>query len=114
MRSFTVIYITVIINELVCMLTKDIALFYTVYNTTVVHKVGSGGLRSFSRNEIFLEMSQDLGLQQIVDFPTHGTSLLELFITNKPDLVNNCELLIGVGDHDTVTIENYVGLHINN
>ena len=57
-----------------------------------------------SINEIFLEMSQDLGLQQIVDFPTRGTSLLDVFFTNKPDLVNNCKLLAGLGDHGAVNI----------
>ena len=59
-----------------------------------------------SINEIFLEMSQNLGLQQIVDFPTRGTSLLDLFFTNKPDLVSNCELLAGLGDHEAVSIKN--------
>ena len=51
-------------------------------------------------------MSQNLGLQQIVDFPTRGTSLLDLFFTNKPDLVTNCELLAGLGDHEAVSIKN--------
>ena len=51
-------------------------------------------------------MSQDLGLQQIVDTPTRGTSLLDLFFTNKPDLVNDCNLLAGLGDHEAVSIKN--------
>ena len=57
-------------------------------------------------NELFLEMSQDLGLQQLVDFPTRGTSILDLFFTNKPDLVNECRLLSGLGDHEAVSIKN--------
>ena len=51
-------------------------------------------------------MSQDLGLQQIVDFPTRGTSLLDIFFSNKPDLVNSCKLLSGLGDHEAVSIKN--------
>ena len=51
-------------------------------------------------------MSQNLGLQQIVDFPTRGISLLDLFFTNKLDLVTNCKLLAGLGDYEAVSIKN--------
>ena len=55
-------------------------------------------------NESFLEMSQDLGLTQIVDIPTRGTSLLDLLFTNHPDLVKKCYPISGLGDHEVVRI----------
>ena len=55
-------------------------------------------------NETFLEMSQDLGLCQIVDFPTRGTSILDLLFTNHPDLIKKCYPISGLGDHDVVRI----------
>ena len=56
-------------------------------------------------NSIFLEMSQDLGLSQIIDVPTRGTSFLDLLFSNKPDLVRNCKLLAGLGDHEAVKVQ---------
>jgi hypothetical protein len=49
-------------------------------------------------------MSQDLGLCQIVDFPTRGTSILDLLFTNHPDLIKKCYPISGLGDHDVVRI----------
>ena len=56
-------------------------------------------------NEIFLELSLDLGLTQIVDIPTRGTSILDLLFTNHPDLVKNCSIISGLGDHEAVKIK---------
>ena len=50
-------------------------------------------------------MSQDLGLSQIVDTPTRGTSILDLFFTNNPDFVKNFTIIDGVGDHDIVHVK---------
>ena len=56
-------------------------------------------------NSLFLEMSQDLGLSQIVDIPTRGTSILDLFFTNNPDFVKDCSLIAGLGDHEIVLVK---------
>ena len=53
-------------------------------------------------NCLFLEMSQDLGLSQINNNPTRGTSILDLLFTNNPDYVKNCNLLAGLGDHEVI------------
>ena len=50
-------------------------------------------------------MAQDLGLSQIIDFPTRGTSILDLLFSNRPDLVKNCKLLAGLGDHEAVRVQ---------
>ena len=50
-------------------------------------------------------MSQDLGLSQIVDIPTRGTSILDLFFTNNPDFVKNFDIIDGLGDHNIVHVK---------
>ena len=41
----------------------------------------------------------------MVNFPTRGTNILDLFATNRPSLVNRCPPLPGLGDHDIVFID---------
>lgn len=44
-------------------------------------------------------------LEQIVSFPTRKDHVLDLFMTNRPSLVNRCEPLPGIVDHDIVYID---------
>ncbi len=53
-------------------------------------------------------MVNDCGMEQVVNFPTRGESILDLFLTNRPALLNRCEALPGIGDHDTVYINTKV------
>ncbi|XP_072033236.1 uncharacterized protein [Amphiura filiformis] len=53
-------------------------------------------------NNCFLSTFHDLGLSQIVDFPTRINSTLDLFLTNRPSLVSKCIPLPGVSDHEMV------------
>ena len=56
-------------------------------------------------NEAYIEFAHDLGLSQIVDKPTRGaTSILDLCFTNYPHLINKCEIIPGLGDHEIVKI----------
>ena len=50
-------------------------------------------------------MSQDLGLSQIVDVPTRGTTTLDLLFTNLPAFIKSCTVLSGLGDHEIVRIK---------
>ena len=50
-------------------------------------------------------MAQDLGLNQIVDIPTLGPNMLDLFFTNQPLFMSKCQLIAGLGDHDVIKIE---------
>ena len=50
-------------------------------------------------------MAQDLGLSQIVDVPTRGTSFLDLLFTNNPGFVKKCSLVAGLGDHEIARIQ---------
>ena len=48
-------------------------------------------------------MSSDLCLDQIVDFPTRDTAILDLIFTNRPDIAKTPKLLAGLGDHEADT-----------
>jgi hypothetical protein len=56
-----------------------------------------------------LDIMKDAFLVQIVDKPTRTTeyteSCLDLFFTNNQSLINRCEVLPGIADHDAVFIE---------
>ena len=53
----------------------------------------------------FLDLIQDLGLEQLVTFPTRGDNTLDLFLTNYPSLVPRVQGAPGVSDHDVVYME---------
>lgn len=53
-------------------------------------------------NKCFLSTFHDLGLNQMVDFPTRLDKTLDLFLTNRPSLVSKCIPLPGVSDHEMV------------
>lgn len=53
----------------------------------------------------FLDLIHDSNLEQIVSFPTRKDHVLDLFMTNRPSLVNSCEPLPGIVDHDIVYID---------
>ena len=55
-------------------------------------------------NESFLETFNECNLEQIVEFPTRGLNILEIVATNRPNLVNKCEPIAGISDHDTAVL----------
>ena len=52
-----------------------------------------------------LDTLYDTSSEQIVDFPTRDTNTLDLFITNRPTLVERCKALPGISDHDIVLVQ---------
>ena len=56
-----------------------------------------------------INLCQDYYLDQIVDSPTRVTeytnNILDLFFTNNKTLINKCEVLPGIADHEAVFIE---------
>ena len=65
---------------------------------------------SLSVNNLFLEMSQNLGLKQIVSEPTRGKNILDLFFTNNTELIDKTEIVSGVSDHEAVIINSRLRL----
>ena len=53
-------------------------------------------------NENFISLKNDLGLTQIINFSTREDNTLEIFLTNRPKLVNRCFGIPGISDHDTI------------
>jgi hypothetical protein len=56
-------------------------------------------------NTFFIDIIQELALEQIVVFPTRQENILDLVLTTHPSLVNKCKPLPGLGDHDIVLID---------
>ena len=54
---------------------------------------------SLEINKIFLEFLNNKGLCQIVDFPTRGSNILDIFVTNRP---SSCTVMDGISDHEVV------------
>ena len=63
-----------------------------------------------------LDTFDTFGFQQLVNFPTRRYNTLDIFATNRPSLVEKCEPIPGIGDHESVLIESllmakYIPLH---
>ncbi|XP_071492986.1 uncharacterized protein [Diadema antillarum] len=68
----------------------------------------SGHSNPVPLNNRFLDMIENCNTQQMVSSPTRRDSILDLFLTNRPSLINKCTLLPGLGDHDIVSIDSDV------
>ncbi|KAK3084155.1 hypothetical protein FSP39_009144 [Pinctada imbricata] len=71
-------------------------------NWTVLSIEGNSNLRAI--NQRFLDCVQSCGMEQKVDFPTRQNASLDLFLTNRPSLVDKCTAAPGISDHDMVHI----------
>ena len=47
---------------------------------------------------------------QIVDFPTRGRNILDIFCTNRPAMINECFLIPGISDHEALYIQSYISI----
>ena len=58
-----------------------------------------GNANANAINQSFIDMTSNIGLEQQVNFPTRGEAILDLFLTNRPSLVEKCASLPSLGDH---------------
>lgn len=58
-----------------------------------------------SINQFFIESIRDAGLTQINSLPTRGNNILDIFLTNRPNLVIDHQTLPGLGDHDVLLVD---------
>ncbi|XP_019615685.1 PREDICTED: uncharacterized protein LOC109463354, partial [Branchiostoma belcheri] len=56
-------------------------------------------------HNMFIDILGDHGLEQLVDMPTRGENILDLIVTNNPQLIPRVEVLPGLSDHDAVFCE---------
>ena len=55
-----------------------------------------------------LELVHNCDLEQTVKSPTRESNILDLFQTNRPTLVNRCEVIPGISDHEMVYIDSNI------
>ena len=55
-------------------------------------------------SDSFLQAVENCGLDQIVDFSTRDNNLLDIFLTNRPSLIQTCKSL-GINDHEIVYMD---------
>ena len=72
----------------------------------------SGHSHSLRLNHIFLDFLLDNALTQMVNTPTRGSNVLDIFITDRPSLVESCDTVDGISDHEAVFIESLVTAHL--
>ena len=63
-----------------------------------------GNSNSVFINQRFLDFVHRCGLEQKVDFPTRQVATLDLFLTNRPTLVDKYSAAPGITDRDIVQI----------
>ena len=61
-----------------------------------------------SLNQLFLDTVYDTGSEQMVKFPTRERNTLDVFITNRPSLIQKCKPVPGVSDLDIVFVESNI------
>ena len=65
----------------------------------------SGSQYSKAINQRYLDLINLCNLQQSVCESTRKENILDIFLTNRPSLVNKCITIPGLGDHDAVLID---------
>ena len=65
----------------------------------------SGHSYPISINKLLLDTIFDTSSEQVVDIPTRGNNILDIFITNRPTLIDRCKVVPGVSDHDIVFVQ---------
>ena len=68
------------------------------------HSVNSN-IYPLNINNSFLDFLDTNGLCQVVSSPTRGTNVLDIFLTNRPSLIETCNVVDGISDHEAVVVE---------
>ena len=56
-------------------------------------------------SSIYLNIPGQCGVEQLVEAPTRGNNILDLFFTSHPSLVSKCKPIPGIWDHDAVLVD---------
>ena len=63
--------------------------------------------------DIFLDFLSIHSFTQMVNFPTRGNNILDIFCCNRPALITMCKPLPGISDHDILFITSLLSVKIN-
>jgi len=64
-------------------------------------------------NNIFLDFLNNNGLTKIINSPTGGSNILDIFVTNRPSIIEPCETVDGISDHEAVLTKSPIRVHLN-
>ena len=53
---------------------------------------------------VILDFVENYGFLQIVNIPTKCYHILDIFLTNHPTLIQSCEVLSGISDHEVLHV----------
>ena len=71
------------------------------------------GCKNQSYYEQFLTIMKDCNLTQVIDRPTRGENILDLIFTTNTTLVQNSDVIPGIGDHDIASLVVSIKPYIN-
>jgi len=55
-------------------------------------------------NQLMLKTFADCSFNQMVDSPTRDQNILDIFLTNRPNLIHQCSVEPGICDHDMIYV----------
>jgi len=58
-----------------------------------------------STQQLLVDVVQDHGLTQVINEPTRLANILDLFLTNSPEQIQDITIIPGLSDHEAVVIE---------
>jgi len=58
--------------------------------------------------DIILDFAENYGFFQTVNTPTRSNHILDVFLINCPTLIQSCEVLPGISDHEVVHVVSFV------
>ena len=64
-------------------------------------------------NNLFLDFLNNNGLTQIVNSPTRGSNILDIFVTNRSSIIESCETVDGISDHEAVLTKSPIRVHLS-
>ena len=74
----------------------------------------TGHSYSVSLNYMFLDYFNDNALSQMVNTLTRGSNILDIFVTNRPTLVETCDSIDEISDHKAVLVVSSVIASLSN
>ena len=79
-----------------------------------INNCTTGHSYPISLSNAFLDYLNDNALSQMVTSPTRGSNILHIFMTNRPSLVDTCDTIDGISDHEAVLVVSSVVANLSN
>ena len=53
-------------------------------------------------NQLFLDTTNEYGLEQLINQPTRGNNILDLVFSTQPNTISNVQVIPGITDHEAI------------